>query len=271
MKKIVQYLIIGIVFVGSLLSGHNSVYASEIVKIAVIGDSTYGIWEVVQENLGEEIQIELADLSDPVNANRALLEEEVDLAAFQHYAALKQFNADNDTELTAVTETFISPMNILSDNIDSLDELQESDEVIIPESPTNRGRALKVLEHAGLIEIDADAGQSPEISDIVKNDLNLQIKEVDQALIMSALQDVAIGLTVANNVLDAGLDPIDDVIYAIDINPEDQSLEPYFNLIVSRPDNLDNDVFQKIIEAYRQDNVKEFILAEYNNAMIPVW
>ena len=76
MKKIVQYLIIGIVFVCSLLSGHNSVYASEIVKIAVIGDSTYGIWEVVQENLGDEIQIELVDLSDPVNANRALLEEE---------------------------------------------------------------------------------------------------------------------------------------------------------------------------------------------------
>lgn len=96
----------------------------------------------------------------------------------------KQFNTDNGTELTAITETFISPMNIRSDNIESVGELQENDAVIIPESPTNRGGALKVL--------------------------------------------------------DAGLDPIEDVIYVIDIDLEDESLEPYFNLIVSRPDNVDS-------------------------------
>lgn len=269
MKKIVRRLVLLAALVFSSLAAN--VHAQETVKVAVIGDSTYGIWEVVQKNLGDDIIIELVDLSDPVNANRALIDGEVEFAAFQHYAALEQFNRDNDTDLTAVAETFISPMNILSDSISSVDELQEGDEVIIPESPTNRGRALKVLEHAGLIEIDPEAGDSPETSDITANPLNLDINEVDQAIIMSALPDVAAGLTVANNVLDVGIDPVNDAIYVIEISPDDETLRPYFNLFVTRADNTDNPIFEEIIEAYHQDNVKEHILEEYNNAMIPVW
>lgn len=252
-------------------AGSLQARAQEPVKIAVIGDSTLGIWEVVQENLGDSLEVELIDMLDPVSANRALLDGDVDLAAFQHYAALNQFNADNETDLTPITETFISPMNILSENVASVDELQEGDEIIIPESPTNRGRALKVLEHAGLITLNEDAGASPELTDIQDNPLNLEISEVDQAFVMTALSDVAAGLTVANNVIDVGVDPVDDAIYVIDIDPEEESLQPYINLITTLPENVDNEDFQTIIEAYHQDNVKDHIIEEYNNAMIPVW
>lgn len=243
----------------------------EAVKIAVIGDSTLGIWEVVQENLGNSVKVELFDMLDPVSANRALIEGDVDLAAFQHYAALDQFNADNDTDLTPITETFISPMNILSENVTSVEKLEEGDEIIIPESPTNRGRALKVLEHAGLITLSEDTGPSPEITDIADNPLKLEITEVDQAFIMTALGDVAAGLTVANNVIDVGIDPVNDAIYVIDINPEEESLKPYVNLITTLPENADKEEFQTILDAYHQDNVKNYIIEEYNNAMIPVW
>ena len=243
----------------------------EAIKIAVIGDSTLGIWEVVQENLGDSVKVELFDMLDPVSANRALIEGDVDLAAFQHYAALDQFNADNDTDLTPITETFISPMNILSENVTSVEKLEEGDEIIIPESPTNRGRALKVLEHAGLITLSEDAGPSPEITDIADNPLKLEITEVDQAFIMTALGDVAAGLTVANNVIDVGVDPVDDAIYVIDINPEEESLKPYVNLITTLPENAAKEEFQTILDAYHQDNVKNHIIEEYNNAMIPVW
>lgn len=243
----------------------------EAVKIAVIGDSTLGIWEVVQENLGNSVKVELFDMLDPVSANRALIEGDVDLAAFQHYAALDQFNADNDTDLTPITETFISPMNILSENVTSVEKLEEGDEIIIPESPTNRGRALKVLEHAGLITLSEDTGPSPEITDIADNPLKLEITEVDQAFIMTALGDVAAGLTVANNVIDVGIDPVNDAIYVIDINPEEESLKPYVNLITTLPENADKEEFQTILDAYHQDNVKNHIIEEYNNAMIPVW
>lgn len=243
----------------------------EAVKIAVIGDSTLGIWEVVQENLGNSVKVELFDMLDPVSANRALIEGDVDLAAFQHYAALDQFNADNDTDLTPITETFISPMNILSENVTSVEKLEEGDEIIIPESPTNRGRALKVLEHAGLITLSEDTGPSPEITDIADNPLKLEITEVDQAFIMTALGDVAAGLTVANNVIDVGIDPVNDAIYVIDINPEEESLKPYVNLITTLPENADKEEFQTILDAYHQDNVKSHIIEEYNNAMIPVW
>ena len=274
MKKSFKCLLLAVVTLSAffpLLAIKNPAHAQDLVKIAVVGDSTDQIWEVVQENLGDTVQVALVTMTDPVQANQALVSGEVDLAAFQHYAALAQYNEDNGTEITPITETFISPMNTLSNQIDSIDELKEGDTILIPESPTNRGRALKVLEDAGLITIDSEAGDSPEIKDITNNPLKLEIEEVDQAFIMTALPDAAAGLTVANNVIDAGVDPVDDAIYTIEIDPSNEDLKPYFNLITTLPDRVDDPTFEAIITAYHQENVKNHIKEEYNNGMIPVW
>ncbi|EHR38252.1 MetQ/NlpA family ABC transporter substrate-binding protein [Facklamia languida] len=158
MKKSFKCLLLAVETLSAffpLLAIKNPAHAQDLVKITVVGDSTDRIWEVVQENLGDKVQVELVTLTDPVQANQALVSGEVDLAAFQHYAALAQYNEDNGTEITPITETFISPMNILSNQIDSIDDLKEGNTILIPESPTNRGRALKVLEDASLITIDA--------------------------------------------------------------------------------------------------------------------
>ena len=158
MKKSFKCLLLAVETLSAffpLLAIKNPAHAQDLVKIAVVGDSTDRIWEAVQENLGDKVQVELVTMTDPVQANQALVSGEVDLAAFQHYATLAQYNEDNGTEITPITETFISPMNILSNQIDSIDDLKEGNTILIPESPTNRGRALKVLEDASLITIDA--------------------------------------------------------------------------------------------------------------------
>lgn len=247
------------------------VQAEEVVKIALVGDSTQAIWQLVQENLGDDLRLDIVIMTDPIQANRALLAGEVDLAAFQHYAALDQFNQDNGSDIKPLAETFISPMNILSQKIKSIEELKEGDKILIPESPTNRGRALKVLQDAGLIQLDPKAGYSPEQSDISENPLNLVIEEIDQAIIMNSLQDVAAGLTVANNVIDAGYDPIEDAIFQINIDPTNQDLKPYINLITTLPENQEDPRFKKIIEAYHQANVRDHLNTNYNHAMIPVF
>ena len=88
---------------------------------------------------------------------------------------------------------------------------------------------------------------------------------------MNSLQDVAAGLTVANNVIDAGYDPIEDAIFQINIDPTNQDLKPYINLITTLPENQKDPRFKKIIEAYHQANVRDHLNTNYNHAMIPVF
>lgn len=271
MNKLKKLLaILGLVIYLSV-SVNGTASAQTTVTVGVIGDSTDPIWELVQENLGEAIQIELVSFMDGIYANQAQAEGELDLTAFQHNAFLNSEIADKGYELVAIGNTIISPMNIYSDNISDISELSEGDQIAIPNNVTNMGRALIVLDRAGLIKVDPSKGFLPDITDIIENPLNLDIVEADPALIPQALPDLAAGITNSDLAIDFGLNPVKDAIFALDIDPDNEDLQPYINIIVARTEDAENEIYLKIVEAFQQDNVAEFILAHYDNAMIPAW
>ena len=88
---------------------------------------------------------------------------------------------NNGYKIEAIGDTFISAMNIHSDKLSNVSEIGQEAKIAIPNDATNGGRALKVLETAGLIKLDPEAGDSPERSDIRENKLNLELVEVDAA------------------------------------------------------------------------------------------
>ena len=268
MKFIQRFLvlIVGLILLPSIL-----VQAQTVVKVGVIGDSNNPIWEVVQENLGDEIQLELVSFTDGVYTNSALAEGDLDITAFQHNAFLEQEVADKGYDFAVIADTYISPMNIYSDHISDISELQEGDTVLIPNNVTNRGRALIVLDRAGLIKVDPEKGHLPEITDIIDNPLNLNIVESDPAIIPQALEDVAAGITNSDLAMDFGLDPVNDSIFALEIDPESEDLIPYINIIVTRTGDKDNEDYQKVVEAYQQQNVADFIVEHYGNSIVPVF
>ncbi|MGX7091826.1 MetQ/NlpA family ABC transporter substrate-binding protein [Hutsoniella sourekii] len=273
MQKWLKKLIITIFLLG-LFIPTTLIQAQTVVKVAVIGDSTNGIWDLVQQNLdqaGEDIKIELVSFTDGVYANAAQYDGELDLTAFQHNAFLAQENEEKGYGLVAIGDTFISPMNIFSEQIDSLDQIKAGDSVSIPNNVTNQGRALYVLDRAGLIKLDEEVGFTPDIHDIKENPLNLEIKEVAPENILPTLPDVTIGITNSDFALDYGLDPVEDAVFHLDFDPNDEAFKPYVNIITARKEDKDNPTYQAIVKAYQQDNVYDYILDTFNNAMVPVW
>lgn len=268
LKKLIAA--IGLI-ISLVVSTNLTAEAQTTVTVGVIGDSTHPIWEIVQENLGEEIQIELVSFTDGIYTNQAQADGDLDLTAFQHNAFLNNEIADKGYELTAIGNTIISPMNIYSEKIADISELSEGDQIIIPNNVTNMGRALIVLDRAGLITVDPDKGFLPDITDITDNPLNLEIVEADPALIPQSLPDVAAGITNSDLAIDFGINPVEDAIFALDIDPDNKDLLPYINIIVARTEDVENEIYLKIVEAYQQENVSEFILEHYGNAMIPAW
>ena len=89
--------------------------------------------------------------------------------AFQNHAYFNNDTASNGYDLTAIGDTYIVAMNIYTAKdltIESALASTETLKIAVPNDVTNEGRALKLLESAGFFTINADAGASPEISDI---------------------------------------------------------------------------------------------------------
>ena len=160
-------------------------------------------------------------------------------------------------------------MNIYSKNISNVSELKKGDKVAIPNDPSNEGRALKVLEAAGLIKLKNNAPDNPEVSDIGQNPLNLEIIEVDAGGIYRLLPDVACAVINCNYALDFGLNPGEDFIFQD--NPKIYNNNMYINLIASRTEDKDNEIYKKIADAYHSPEVEKVYAEEFKGAYLPAW
>ena len=152
---------------------------------------------------------------------------------------------------------------------DNVSEVKRGDKIAIPNDPSNGGRALKVLEAAGLIKLKNNAPDNPEVSDIGQNPLNLEIIEVDAGGIYRLLPDVACAVINCNYALDFGLNPGEDFIFQD--NPKIYNNNMYINLIASRTEDKDNEIYKKIADAYHSPEVEKVYAEEFKGAYLPAW
>ena len=176
------------------------------IKLGVVGSIYEDLWAPAQEALKEQgIDLEIVQFSDYVTPNNALANGEIDLNAFQHRIYLQSEIDSYGYEIQTIGNTFIIPLNLYSQKISSVEELKDGDTIAIPDDLTNGGRALKVLEAAGLITLKADAGFNPTVDDIETYNVGITIEELKANVIASTLPDVTAGVVNGNYALDFGL------------------------------------------------------------------
>ncbi len=238
------------------------------VKVGVIG-AKHELWDKIQENLkAENIEIEIVEFTDYNTPNKALDAGDIDLNSFQHHIFFDDFNEANGTDLESIGDTFLSPIGIYSDKYAAPAEIQDGDQIAIPDDPTNLGRALKVLEAAELITLKDPADLAPTKEDIVDNPKNLEIVEVDAAQIARNLQDVGAAIINTDFAVDAGFSPADDAIF---LEPVTDASQPYYNLIAARAEDKDNAVYKRIVEEYQSQEIGDLMIEIYDGAQFPVW
>ena len=172
-------------------------------------------------------------------------------------------------DLSIIGETIIAPLGLYSNKIKDVSEIKDGDIIAIPNDATNGGRALKLLESAGLIKVDPEAGYTPTKKDITENPLNLDIKEVEAANTASLLPDVAAAVINGGHAVDNGLNPEKDSIFLESV--EEGSDNPYVNIIVARTADKDNELYKKVVDYFRTPEVAKVIEETYKGAYIPTW
>jgi D-methionine transport system substrate-binding protein len=237
------------------------------VRIGLTGAVYEPIWDVVKEKLAPEgINLEYVQFNNFSLPNNALNNGEIEINAFQHHAFFNNDVASNGYDLTAIGDTYIVAMGIFSNSLKDLSELKDGDLVGIPNDVTNEGRALKLLESAGIIEIDPAAGNSPAINDITGYNVAVKFQEVDANLVPSILPDVAVAVVNGNYAADAGL-KASEALY-MESEYADNS---YYCLIAVRSEDADNPIYQRIVEAYQCDEVIEVYNSQFAGLFTPTW
>ena len=242
---------------------------STTIKLGVVGENNEQWTPVIEAMAKDGITLELVKFADYSLPNRALNDGEIDLNAFQHKAYLANDIKDNGYKIEAIGDTIIAPLGVYSKKITDLSELKDGDTIAIPSDATNGGRALKVLESAGVIKVNPEAGYTPTLSDITENPKNIKFTEVEAANTPSLLPDVAAAVINGGHAVDNGLNPEKDSIYLE--KTEDGADNPYVNIIVARIEDKDNENYQKVVKAFQSDDVKKVIEDTYKGAYIPAW
>lgn len=238
------------------------------VTVGVVGSNNEQ-WDTVNEILAKDnIQVKLVEFSEYKLPNAALDSGEIDLNAFQHKAYLEKEIADLGYDISVLGDTILAPLSLYSNYITDIQQLKEGDKIAVPSDPTNEGRCFKILESAGVLEVDPAAGYVPEIKDITSNPLNLEFVEVEAANTASLLPDVAAAFVNGAHAVDNGL-KLEDAVYTEQV--EAGSDNPYINIIACRTEDLDNEVYQKVLAAYQSEEDAQAILDIYQGAYIPAW
>ncbi|WP_054958201.1 MetQ/NlpA family ABC transporter substrate-binding protein [Paenibacillus dakarensis] len=213
----------------------------------------------------EGIKLEIVEFTDYVLPNKQLDQKEIDANFFQHKPYMEGEAKKGGLDLVEVVAVHIEPLGAYSKKIKSVDELKDGAVVAIPNDPSNAGRALSLMAKQGLIKLEDENKLEATAKDITENPKNLQIKEVEAAMLPRMLDEMDMAIINTNYALEADLDPTKDSLFI-----EDKD-NPYANLLVARSDNKDSEAIQKLAKALTSEDVKKFIEEEYKGAIVPAF
>ena len=151
----------------------------------------------------------------------------------------------------------------------NLTAFAESLPIGIPDDGTNLSRGIKLLETAGLITVDPEAGYTPEIADITGYLYDVEVTPVQANTLPSTLADFGASTINGTYAIPFGLIPSRDGLI-IEKQSEDGD-NPYVNIIAARAEDAENEVYQTIVKAYQTQAVAEFLLVNYEEAFYPAF
>ncbi|KON66650.1 MetQ/NlpA family ABC transporter substrate-binding protein [Peribacillus butanolivorans] len=270
MKKILlTIMVLAFAVVGAACGNKaESTGNSDDVKTVKVGVSSGDTrtWEYIVDLAKKDgLNIELVTFNDYIQPNLALSEGEIDANSFQTVAYFDEFVQDQNLKLEAIGSTVIAPMGLYSKKHKDLKDLPNGATVAVPNEATNFGRALLLLQEAGLITLKEEFNGSGSLDIIKENPKNLKIKPVAAGNTPRLLDDADASAINNNFAVEAGLTLKDALFH------ESKTAKPYINIIAVKKGNADRPELQKLVELYQSKEVEAFIEKTFKGNTIPAY
>ncbi|MET0208960.1 MAG: MetQ/NlpA family ABC transporter substrate-binding protein [Burkholderiaceae bacterium] len=240
--------------------------AAETLTIAATAVPHAEILNLIKPELARQgVDLQVKVFTDYVQPNVQVAEKRLDANFFQHKPYLSEFNKGKGTSLVAVVAVHVEPFGAYSTKHKTLAALPEGATVALPNDPTNGGRALLLLDKAGVIKLKDTSNILATTKDIASNPRKLKFREIEAATLPRILPQVDLALINTNYALEAKLNPAKDAL-AIE-----GAESPYANWLVTRSDNQNAPAIKKLAAALQSEQVKTFIQTHYKGAVVPAF
>lgn len=228
------------------------------------------ILEQVKPILAKEgITLDIVEYNDYNTPNDAVEDGSLDANYFQHITYMENFNAEHGTHLVSAGAIHYEPMGIYAGKSTSLDEIPDGAVIAVPNDATNEGRALLLLQDLGIITLSEDAGLEATKNDIVDNPHNIDLQEMEAAMLPQTIDEVDFSIINSNYALQAGLDPTTDALASEDTQSD--AAQAYANVIAVKEGNENNEAIQALVAALQSDEIREFIETTYEGSVVPMF
>ncbi len=267
MKKLMTVFLASALLLVGCGTGKEKVETSEVtkIKVATLIPPMTDMLEIVKPLLEKDgIEMEIVVLSDNIQPNSALANEEVDANFFQHEPYMEMFNEANDSELVMIQPVYHAILGAYSTKHDSLADLPDGAEVAIPNDSSNIARALQLLEKGDLIKLTEGVGLAATKKDIIENPKNIKLVEVDLLMLARSIDDVDLVTMLPAYAEPLGLTPVNDSL--IDEGESDFPIS-----LMAREDNKDSKAIQKLAEHLSGPEVLKFMEDNFPDIILPAF
>lgn len=261
--------IVALCLVALCLFSCSSSNSENVLKVGVQSGPELKLAEAAKKVAQEkyQLEVELVMFTDYVMPNEALSQKDIDVNVFQTRPYLADQSKSRGYEFEVIGNTFVFPMAGYSKKIKSVQELKDGDTIVIPNDPTNLGRALLLLQQVGLIKLKENVGLIATQLDIIENPRHINILELEAPQIPQTLDDNKVTAAIINNNFAAS----NNLIAGRDgIFVEDEK-SPYVNIVVSRKDNKDDPRVQNFLKSYQSEEVLKAAEQEFKGGAIQGW
>ncbi|KIL75983.1 MetQ/NlpA family ABC transporter substrate-binding protein [Bacillus badius] len=218
------------------------------------------------EKKGYDLKIET--FQDYVLPNKSLEEGDLDANYFQHIPYLEGQKKENGYDFVNAGGVHIEPIGVYSKKYKSLNDLPKGAKILMSSSVADHGRILTMLEKEGLIKLkEGVKKEESTLDDIEENKKGLKFEyNYEPALLPQAYNNGEGDAVLINSnyAIDNGLNPLKDSI-AI----EDKE-SPYVNVVAVRKEDENSEKIKALIEVLHSKEIQDFILKEWNGAIVPV-
>lgn len=262
MKKSILVVAVALISTAFVFAGGKK-DSSKTISVGATPEPHAALLNLVADDLQSQgITLRVVEFTDYVTPNEAVESGEIDANFFQHKPYMDSFNDERGYHLVSVAGIHVEPLALYSNKYKNANDIPASATIAIPNDPTNEGRALLLLQSAGIITLDSNAGLTAVPGDIKSNPRNLKFHEIEAASLPRVLADVDAAVINGNYAIPVGLSAKNDGLLV------EGADSPYVNILCVKAGNEKDERVQALIKALQSQKVKDYINKTYKNGEV---
>ena len=259
-------ILVAILFAAGALAAPDAGMPSAALRVGATAVPHAMLLRAIAPELeAQGIKLDIRTYEDYGRPNTDVARGALDANFFQTEPYLWRWRAAHMQPLVVAGRVHVEPMGLYSRKLKEtalLASVRKGGVVSLPDDPANQGRALFLLQKAGLLLLDERRGLDAMLSDITANPHDLKFRVLPAQRLADQLSSSDLVVLNGNFALEAGLKP-EQALY------REGSDSPFPNVVVCREELVTDPRVTALVAALRGPTAKRMLLEKFAGAALP--